>query len=282
MNAPSAMDGDQARVDRFNLWVALFLALILVLLWLFGRGPSAACCMASSAASAAATAAGVQATQTAPLAVEATSPVATAPIEAMLGVDGKLVLSGTVADEPTRRALVDAAQARHGAANVIDELRIGAPAAQTLRLSGEVADTATRTAWGEAFSAALAARSPAWAVDNALTVKAQPVAASAPPRAVIYFATGKADVSAEAREKVGEVITYLRANPERKAVISGYHDPRGNKAANEELAKNRAKSIRELLRAAGFEEARIELRKPVETTGSGSLAEARRVELTVE
>ncbi len=271
MNASADMNGDAGRVDRFNLWVALFLALILVLLWLFGRGPSAACCVAAPAGSAAST---------------ATAAAATAgPVEAALGSDGKLILRGTVADEATRRALVESAQARHGAANVVDELKIGAPSARSLRLTGEVGDAAARDAWGAAFTAALAARTPAWTLDNALTVKAAPVAAAAPtsaPKAVVYFATGKADISADARDKVGEVIAFLKANAERKAVISGFHDPRGNRAANEELAKNRAKSVRELLRAAGIDEARIEMRKPVETTGDGSLAEARRVELTVE
>lgn len=271
MNASADVNGDAGRVDRFNLWAALFLGLILVLLWLLGRGPSAACCAAAAAGSVAGT-------------TTATA-VATGPVEVALGADGKLVLRGTVADEATRRALVEAAQARHGAANVVDELKVGAPSARSLRLTGEVADAAAREAWGAAFTSALAARTPAWSLANALTVKVAPVPAPAPvatPKAVVYFATGKADVSAEAREKVGEVIAFLMANPERKAVISGYHDARGNKAANEELAKNRAKSVRELLRAAGIEEARIEMRKPIETTGDGSLAEARRVELTVE
>lgn len=273
MSTSVGIHHDTGRVDRFNLWVALFLALILALLWLFGRGPTAACCVAPTGAAASAAA------STAPVPA---APVA--PIEAALGADGKLVLRGTVAEEATRRALVEAAQTRHGAANVIDELRIGAPGAHSLRLTGEVADAASRDAWGAAFTAALAARSPAWSLDNALTVKAAPATAAGgtAPKAVIYFSSGKADISAEASEKVGEVIAYLKAHPERKAVISGYHDPRGNKAANEELAKNRAKSVRELLRAAGIEEARIEMRQPVETTGDGSLAEARRVELSVE
>ncbi len=221
-------------------------------------------------------------------AVQGAPAIAASALEVALGADGELVLRGTVADEATRRALVEAAQAHHGASKVIDELRIGAPSAQSLRLTGEVTDAAARTAWGEVFSAALAARSPAWSIDNALTVKGLPVEttpapAPAPaPKAIVYFSTGKADISAEAREQVAEVIAYLKANPERKAVLSGFHDPRGNKVANEALAKSRAKSVRELLRAAGIEEARIELRKPVETTGDGSLAEARRVELSVE
>ena len=221
-------------------------------------------------------------------AVQGAPAIAASALEVALGADGELVLRGTVADEATCRALVEAAQAHHGASKVIDELRIRAPSAQSLRLTGEVTDAAARTAWGEAFSAALAARSPAWSIDNALTVKGLPVEttpapAPAPaPKAIVYFSTGKADISAEAREQVAEVNAYLKANPERKAVLSGFHDPRGNKVANEALAKSRAKSVRELLRAAGIEEARIELRKPVETTGDGSLAEARRVELSVE
>ena len=67
-----------------------------------------------------------------------------------------------------------------------------------------------------------------------------------------------------------------------KAVLSGYHDSRGNKAVNEELAKNRAKSVREMLKTAGIDETRIEMRKPESVDGGGDLAEARRVEVAVE
>jgi hypothetical protein len=64
-------------------------------------------------------------------------------------------------------------------------------------------------------------------------------------------------------------------------VLSGFHDSRGNQAVNEEIAKNRAKSVREALKIAGIDEARIEMRKP-ESVNGGDLAEAWRVEVSVE
>ena len=45
--------------------------------------------------------------------------------------------------------------------------------------------------------------------------------------------------------------------------------------------KQRAESVSQLLQKAGISVDRIALEKPVETTGSGSEAEARRVEVSV-
>jgi len=122
------------------------------------------------------------------------------------------------------------------------------------------------------------------AIDNQLVVKAaDPVAAIAPPPAAkLYFDTGKTDLANDAEQTLAPIVEWLKANASAKAIISGYHDPRGNLAVNEELAKNRAKAVRDALKAAGIDEARIELRKPVSTEGDGDLAEARRVEVSVE
>ena len=68
----------------------------------------------------------------------------------------------------------------------------------------------------------------------------------------------------------------------KKAVISGYHDTTGDPAKNEELSKQRAFAVRDALAALGIGEDKMELRKPADTTASGSNAEARRVEVTLE
>jgi outer membrane protein OmpA-like peptidoglycan-associated protein len=64
--------------------------------------------------------------------------------------------------------------------------------------------------------------------------------------------------------------------------ISGYADPSGNVEQNLELAKQRAMTVRDALKAAGVAEDRIVLKKP-ETVivGAGKDAEARRVEISV-
>lgn len=109
-----------------------------------------------------------------------------------------------------------------------------------------------------------------------------PATAGVPPAAKLYFAVGANALPQEAPETLKAITEHLKANPESKAVISGFHDPTGNKAQNEELAKNRAKAVREALKAAGIAEDRVVMQKPQETTGTGNDAEARRVEVSIQ
>ena len=97
----------------------------------------------------------------------------------------------------------------------------------------------------------------------------------------MYFDVDQSALPAGSETALSAVIAYLKENPASTAVISGYHDPTGDQAANEELAKNRAGSVRDALVAAGVEESRINMEKPVVTTGEGTLEDARRVEVTV-
>lgn len=95
-----------------------------------------------------------------------------------------------------------------------------------------------------------------------------------------YFASGKADLATGANEALADVVTGAKAG--RKVTISGFHDATGNAAQNAELAKQRALVVRDALTAAGVDEARIELKKPEQVTGTGSDAEARRVEISLQ
>ncbi len=95
-----------------------------------------------------------------------------------------------------------------------------------------------------------------------------------------YFASGKTELAAGAPDALGEIVKGVAAG--RKAVISGYHDATGDAAVNEELAKQRALAVQGALKALGIGEDKIELRKPEVTTASGSNAEARRVEVTLQ
>ena len=106
-------------------------------------------------------------------------------------------------------------------------------------------------------------------------------APSTRPTGTVYFDVDQSALPAGSETALSAVIAYLKANPASTAVISGYHDPTGDQAANEELAKNRAGSVRDALVAAGVEESRINMEKPVVTTGEGTLEDARRVEVTV-
>ncbi|WP_373740432.1 OmpA family protein [Neisseria sp.] len=95
-----------------------------------------------------------------------------------------------------------------------------------------------------------------------------------------YFASGKADLAADAETALKDVLAGAKAG--KKAVVSGYHDESGNKAKNEELSKQRALAVKNALMGFGVPEAQIELRKPENATGSGDKAEARRVEVVLE
>jgi K(+)-stimulated pyrophosphate-energized sodium pump len=114
---------------------------------------------------------------------------------------------------------------------------------------------------------------------------ATPEPAAAPavaPVGRVYFAVDKADKWVEGDDSIAAVTAYLKANDGTKAAISGFHDPSGNKAHNQELAKARAFVVRDALIAGGISADRLLLEKPVETTGSGDPRDARRVEVTVQ
>lgn len=94
-----------------------------------------------------------------------------------------------------------------------------------------------------------------------------------------YFATAKAELAAGADEVLADVVKGVAEG--KKAVISGFHDATGDAAQNAELAKQRAFAVRDALKAMGVAEDKIELKKPEETTATGSNAEARRVEVAL-
>ncbi|MBV7454846.1 OmpA family protein [Acidovorax sp. sif1233] len=94
-----------------------------------------------------------------------------------------------------------------------------------------------------------------------------------------YFASAKADLAAGANEALADVVKGVAEG--KKAVISGFHDATGDAALNAELAKQRAFAVRDALKGLGVAEDKIELKKPEETTATGSNAEARRVEVAL-
>lgn len=95
-----------------------------------------------------------------------------------------------------------------------------------------------------------------------------------------YFATAKADIAAGANEALTEIVKAVAEG--KTAVVSGYHDATGDAEKNVELAKQRALAVRDALKALNVPEDKVELKKPEVTTASGSNAEARRVEVTVQ
>lgn len=254
--------------DNTAGWIAVLLALLLAVLWFMGRGPNAAgCCSA-------------------PLAAVATTAAVVGSVKAALpqggltwGDDGKVTLTGSVKDDATKKAMLDAAIARYGAGNVIDQLKVDGNAASRVVLTGIVASDAEKNARGD-WAAGL--YGPSVAIDNQLVVRAPVAVLPKPPTVRVYFDSKMTSIDDKDRLAIAPVLAYLKANVTAKAIVAGYHDPRGKKEMNEALAKARAASVRDMLVAAGIEDGRIDLRKPEQTTGSGDNAEARRVELSVE
>jgi outer membrane protein OmpA-like peptidoglycan-associated protein len=99
--------------------------------------------------------------------------------------------------------------------------------------------------------------------------------------ALVYFELGKADPPADVMTLLAPAIRAAHVAADSKLVISGYHDARGDAAADAGLAKRRAMAVRDVLAAAGVREQRIELAKPVVVLGSTDPNEARRVEVTL-
>jgi outer membrane protein OmpA-like peptidoglycan-associated protein len=255
------MHNNQSSYNRWSWIVALILALLLLWMLLTGRGPSHACCGAP---------------------VEAA-----APVEEAMPVTPVAEAFGFTATANDFTSSGDSSKVNwFSKSDALKALLSGGEALQAkgddknVALTGTVDTDAIKQQKG---SDAQAFFGPEVAVDNQILVKAtEPAAVMPPPAAKLYFDTGKTTLPGDANITLTPIVEWLKAHDNAKAVLSGFHDPRGNQAVNEELAKNRAKSVREALKTAGIDEARIEMRKPESVNGGGDLAEARRVEVSVE
>lgn len=101
------------------------------------------------------------------------------------------------------------------------------------------------------------------------------------PAAKLYFDVDKTDLPEKTNATLAQVVAYLKANADAKAAVSGFHDPSGSVARNEELALNRARAVRGALDQLGIPKERVVMQKPQQTSGTGKPAEARRVEVSV-
>lgn len=97
--------------------------------------------------------------------------------------------------------------------------------------------------------------------------------------AKIFFAAGKKDLPGDAKESIDAALAFLKGKADAKVDITGFTDKTGNRDANLELAKERAKAVRAALEAAGVAKDRINMKPPAEITGGADNKEARRVEI---
>ena len=147
-------------------------------------------------------------------------------------------------------------------------------------------DSSATGAAGVAAGAAGAAAGTANGAAPATTADMTTAAADGPSIRVengvvkFYFASGSAELAPGAADALGDVVKGVAAG--QTAVISGYHDVTGDPAKNEELAKQRAFAVRDALKALGIGDDKLDLKKPEVTTATGSNAEARRVEVSLQ
>lgn len=95
----------------------------------------------------------------------------------------------------------------------------------------------------------------------------------------LYFDSGKHEIGMLADAALAPLLRQLVEG--RSAVISGFHDSTGDPAMNAELAKKRAEAVQAALLRLGADPTRLQLQKPLELTGSGEAADARRVEVVL-
>jgi len=143
-----------------------------------------------------------------------------------------------------------------------------------LVVAGVVGTVVVKRGLGGAKAPAVAAAPAAAVADDGASVRVENGVVK------FYFATGKADLAAGANEALAEVVKGV-VEGGKMAVVSGFHDATGDAALNAELAKQRALGVSDALKVLGVAEDKVELKKPEVTQGSGSNAEARRVEVVL-
>jgi outer membrane protein OmpA-like peptidoglycan-associated protein len=257
------MHNNQSSYARWSWIVALILALILLLMLLRGRGPFSACCNTTNEATA----------QT-----EEPMPISPASVSEAFGFTAS-ANDFTSNGDSTNIGWFGQADALKGLLAGGDALQAQGDDKEVV-IRGTVDTEAIREQKGADVQAFFGTNV---TVDNQIIVKAaEPAAIAPPPATKLYFDTGKTALSGDSDSKLATIVEWLNTHPASKAVISGFHDPRGNQVVNEDLAYKRAKAAHAALIAAGIDAMRIELRKPESVDGGGDLTEARRVEVSVE
>jgi outer membrane protein OmpA-like peptidoglycan-associated protein len=115
---------------------------------------------------------------------------------------------------------------------------------------------------------------------SALAPVAGAVPATAPGQVKLTFNVGSAAPGADAAAQLGAIIAWAKARPGARVAVSGYNDPGGEAAASEELAKNRALAVRNVLIGQGVDEEHVDMSTPIKSTGGPEERESR-VEVSV-
>jgi outer membrane protein OmpA-like peptidoglycan-associated protein len=114
--------------------------------------------------------------------------------------------------------------------------------------------------------------------EPAATAIAVAPATGAPGPVRMYFDVESAAPAADASAQLNGVVAYAKAHRESRVTVAGYSDPSAAAPANEEMARNRALAIRNVLVGNGVDEIQVDFDQIA--TGRNGEREAR-VEVSI-
>ncbi|WP_422802336.1 OmpA family protein [Telluria beijingensis] len=215
-------------------------------------------------------------------ATAALPPAAQTPAAA--AADAPVVVSGMVADEATKAALLERLRTLYGAPRVVDQLSVGSvstPAnwsayvgsligpnlrlvkggqlkveGNNVSLRGDVASEAQRQQIAGAIAASL---NPTYTVNNGLrvTVSQQGVLDAALADRIIEFESGKATLTPAGTEVLDGMAAALKQLNGVKVEVIGHTDNAGSRAGNLSLSQARAEAVKAYVVSQGIAEESI-------------------------
>jgi OOP family OmpA-OmpF porin len=186
-------------------------------------------------------------------------------------VNAPIVVSGTVADEASKAALLTRLRALYGAERVVDQLMLGRVAAPpnwneyvgkligpnlklisrgqlqvdgtSVSLRGDVASDAQRQQIAADIALGL---DPAYTVNNGLRVAAseQGMLDAALANRIIEFESGKAELADSGKAILDQMSVALLRLKDKKVEVIGHTDNAGSRAGNLSLSQARAEAVK--------------------------------------
>nr|WP_091871193.1 OmpA family protein [Massilia yuzhufengensis] len=193
--------------------------------------------------------------------------------------DAPIVVSGTVADEPTKAALLDRLRIVYGASRVVDQLSVGTVAAPAnwneyvaklinpnlklvsrgqlkvegnkVSLRGDVANEAQRQQIAGDIAASL---NSSYTVNNGLrvAVSEQGVLDAALANRIIEFESGKAALTEAGMKVLDQMSEAMQKLKGVKVEVIGHTDNAGSRAGNLSLSQARAEAVKAYIVGKGI------------------------------